>query len=134
MLAESEYPRCVKAHSNDSVMLRRANIPLVPAFAITHYKAQGQSYTVCIVDLLPPKTQHRDETWFSWYVMLSRLRTRKGLYILRPFLPKKIKTKQDLAVFARELTPPKDLLEDHERLMRIAAETDNRYDMQVICL
>jgi hypothetical protein len=57
----------------------RAQLPLIPAFAFTSHNAQGRSLDVCCIDLAScPSIQ-------SAYVMLSRVRSLKGLAILRPF-------------------------------------------------
>jgi hypothetical protein len=54
-------------------------LPLIPAFSFTSDNAQGQSLDVCCIDLAGcPNIQ-------SAYVMLSRVRSLKGLCILRPF-------------------------------------------------
>jgi hypothetical protein len=63
----------------------RSQLPLIPAFAFTSHNAQGRSMDVCCIDLAGcPNIQ-------SAYVMLSRVRTLKGLCILRPFTLDRIK-------------------------------------------
>jgi hypothetical protein len=58
---------------------RRAQLPLIPAFSFTSHNSQGRSMDVCFIDFAScPSIQ-------SAYVMLSRIRTLKGLCILRPF-------------------------------------------------
>ncbi|KAJ6465352.1 hypothetical protein C8R45DRAFT_424089 [Mycena sanguinolenta] len=57
----------------------RSQLPLIPAFAFTSHNAQGRSLDVCCIDLAScPSIQ-------SAYVMLSRVRSLKGLAVLRPF-------------------------------------------------
>ncbi|VDC01015.1 unnamed protein product [Peniophora sp. CBMAI 1063] len=57
----------------------REQIPLMPAYVYTDYKAQGRSLDTVIVDLASTsKPQGR-------YVMLSRVKTLDGLAVLRPF-------------------------------------------------
>ncbi len=57
----------------------RSQLPIVPAYAYTDYKSQGQSLTYAIVDLQSSKSLQ------GVYVMLSRVRSLRGLLILRPF-------------------------------------------------
>ncbi|KAF8991662.1 hypothetical protein BDQ17DRAFT_1254664 [Cyathus striatus] len=60
-------------------VVKRSQLPLVPAFAITAHKAQGKTLSKVIVDLQncrgcePP------------YVMLSHVKSLSGLLILHPF-------------------------------------------------
>ncbi|KAJ6505645.1 hypothetical protein C8R47DRAFT_920325, partial [Mycena vitilis] len=66
-------------NSEKSYSATRSQLPLVPAFAFTSHNAQGRSLDVCCIDLAScPSIQ-------SAYVMLSRVRSLKGLCILRPF-------------------------------------------------
>ena len=62
----------------------RTQLPLLPAYAYTDYKAQGRSLSAAIVD---PKSASSLQ---GVYVMLSRLKTMNGLALLRPFPEKKI--------------------------------------------
>ncbi|KAJ8079938.1 hypothetical protein PM082_016763 [Marasmius tenuissimus] len=57
----------------------RWQLPLIPAFAFTSHNAQGRSLDVCCIDLAGCQSIQ------SAYVMLSRVRSLKGLCILRPF-------------------------------------------------
>jgi hypothetical protein len=57
----------------------RSQLPLIPAYAFTSHNAQGRSLDVCCIDLASCPTIQ------SAYVMLSRVRSLKGLCILRPF-------------------------------------------------
>jgi hypothetical protein len=57
----------------------RNQLPLIPAFAFTSHNSQGRSLEAACVDLASCRSLQ------SAYVMLSRLRSRKGLCILRPF-------------------------------------------------
>ncbi|KAJ3931074.1 MAG: hypothetical protein NXY57DRAFT_896848 [Lentinula lateritia] len=54
-------------------------LPLIPAFAFTSHNAQGHSMDVACIDFA---SCHSIQ---SAYVMLSRVRSLKGLCILRPF-------------------------------------------------
>lgn len=62
----------------------RTQVPLVPSYAYTDYKSQGRSLTRAIVDLDSAQSLQ------GVYVMLSRVRSLKGLAILQPFAPKKL--------------------------------------------
>ncbi|KAE9388261.1 hypothetical protein BT96DRAFT_836495 [Gymnopus androsaceus JB14] len=63
----------------------RHQLPLIPAFAFTSHNSQGRSLDVVCVDLASCRSIQ------SAYVMLSRVRSLKGLCILRPFNLSKIK-------------------------------------------
>ncbi|VDC00928.1 unnamed protein product [Peniophora sp. CBMAI 1063] len=68
----SDYAECW-------VSFTREQLPLMPAYVYTDYKAQGRSLDSVIVDLASTtKPQGR-------YVMLSRVKTLEGLAVLRPF-------------------------------------------------
>jgi hypothetical protein len=66
-------------NSEKSYSVTRSQLPLIPAFAFTSHNAQGRSLNVCCIDLASCPTIQ------SAYVMLSRVRSLKGLCILRPF-------------------------------------------------
>lgn len=68
--------------------IRRTQVPIVPAFAMTAHRAQGQSLSNVIVDL---QSCHGTE---SPYVMISRVRSLEGLVILRPFDKGKVTCRQ----------------------------------------
>jgi hypothetical protein len=57
----------------------RSQLPLIPAFAFTSHNSQGRSLDRACIDLASCRSIQ------SAYVMLSRLRSLKGLCILRPF-------------------------------------------------
>lgn len=61
----------------------RMQLPLIPAYAYTDFKSQGRTLPRVIVDLVTAKGQ-------GVYVMLSRVKTLRGLVILRWFPPTKI--------------------------------------------
>ncbi|KAF5361235.1 hypothetical protein D9757_013225 [Collybiopsis confluens] len=62
----------------------RDQLPLIPAFAFTSHNSQGRSLDCVCIDLASCRSIQ------SAYVMLSRVRSLKGLCILRPFGLKKI--------------------------------------------
>ena len=62
----------------------RLQLPLLPGYSYTDYKSQGRTLNCAIVDLQSAKTLQ------GAYVMLSRVRSLKGLLVLRPFGASKI--------------------------------------------
>ena len=69
----------------DKININRKHFPLVPRFACTAHKSQGQTLTKAIIDLVIPENNIGGvEINFS-YVPLSRVRALKDLTILRPF-------------------------------------------------
>ncbi|KAF8990436.1 hypothetical protein BDQ17DRAFT_1255829 [Cyathus striatus] len=80
-------------------VVKRSQLPLVPAFAITAHKSQGKTLPKAIVDLQNCRGSE------SPYVMLSRVKSLSGLLILRPF------------EFARICSrPSQDLRKEFQRL------------------
>lgn len=77
------------------VNVKRVHFPLVPAFACTAHKSQGQTLSKVVVDLVPSKGMKNVDISFS-YVPLSRVRTLNDLTILRPF---------DMSVMLKRLSP-----------------------------
>jgi len=61
----------------------RKQLPLVPAYVYTDFKGQGRTLDKVMVDLATARGQ-------GVYVMLSRVKSLKGLVILRWFPPTKI--------------------------------------------
>ncbi|OSC96122.1 hypothetical protein PYCCODRAFT_1379688, partial [Trametes coccinea BRFM310] len=78
--------RCVMSLGGRSMVktVVRHQLPLIPAYAFTDYKSQGRSLTKAIVDIESARTLQ------GVYVMLSRVRTSRGLLILRPFSTSKL--------------------------------------------
>lgn len=78
----------IHPHSRKSCTIKRTQLPIIPAFAMTAHKAQGQTMERAIVDL---------QSCFgteSAYVMASRVKSLNGLAILRPFDKRKIQSRQ----------------------------------------
>ena len=71
-------------YSDEKITIRRTQVPVVPAFAMTAHKAQGQTMPSAIVDLASCRGTQAP------YVMVSRVTSLDGLMILRPFDKKKI--------------------------------------------
>lgn len=75
------FPLKIPHKNHEFLIVRgtRLQLPITGAYALTDYKAQRNSYANAIVDLL-------DITCSSGpYVMLSRLKKKGGLLILREF-------------------------------------------------
>jgi ATP-dependent exoDNAse (exonuclease V) alpha subunit len=69
-----------KLPDSDSVYsASRHQLPLIPAFAFTSHNSQGRSLEKACIDLASCVSIQ------SAYIMVSRLKSRKGLCILRPF-------------------------------------------------
>ena len=66
----------------DMIHVTRTQLPIVPAFAITTYKAQGLTMGKIVVDVQLPPTASQVA---SIYVPLGRVKRAKDLAILRPF-------------------------------------------------
>ena len=71
-------------YSHKKCSIKRTQLPIVPAFAMTTHKSQGKTLPTAIMDI---QSCCRTE---SVYVMLSRVTSIERLHILRPFNIKKI--------------------------------------------
>lgn len=71
-------------HSKKKCQIKRTQVPVLPGFAMTSHKAQGQSLSHVIVDLESCSGTEAP------YVMASRATSLQGLLILRPFRRSKI--------------------------------------------
>ena len=69
----------------EKAKLERRQLAIVPGYAFTDYKAQGQTMECVIVDISRPPSGSLSP--FSVYVALSRSRGRKTIRILRDFDP-----------------------------------------------
>jgi ATP-dependent exoDNAse (exonuclease V) alpha subunit len=67
-----------------SFWVSRAQLPLLPAYAFTDYKAQGRSLKKVIIDLNGSRSLQ------SVYVMLSRATSLSSMAVLRNFNPRTI--------------------------------------------
>ena len=61
--------------------VRRTQLPIAPAFAVTAHASQGQTLRAAIVDLELPK----GTSVIASYVALTRVKRREDLIIFRPF-------------------------------------------------
>ena len=67
----------------------------MPGYAITGYTAQGQTFEKAIIDLKVPEGPYcGPSNPADLYVLLSRMKRRKGLLVLRPFQPKVLLTRR----------------------------------------
>lgn len=85
--------------NESGVSVSRLQLPLLPAYAYTDYKAQGRSLDAAIIDPASAASLQ------GIYVMLSRVRELKGVAILRPFCARKIdqRLSQELRTEIRRL-------------------------------
>jgi hypothetical protein len=98
----------------ERVKLERRQLAIVPGYAFTDYKAQGQTMECVIVDISKPPSGSLSP--FSVYVALSRSRGRKSIRILRDFDP---------ALFMHH--PSEDLRNDMIRLEQLDEKTKQDY-------
>ncbi len=89
-----------------NVTIKRTQLPVFPAFAMTDYKAQGKTMPLVIVDLESSRSRQ------SAYVMLSRATSLENLLVLRPF--KRSRLTKDFS---------EDLKKETERLNRLSSAT-----------
>lgn len=80
----------------ETIRITRTQLPIVPAFAITTYKAQGLTMNKIVVDLQVPIGTKQVA---SIYVPLSRVKSGEDVVILRPF---------DMKVLQIRPTPAQD--------------------------
>lgn len=74
-------------------------IPLVPAWALTIHKAQGQTLPQCVIDLGDGGTFAEGQL----YVALSRARSLDSLYLTQPIQPRHVKTHPAVQDFYSDL-------------------------------
>jgi hypothetical protein len=103
----------------NKVQLERRQLGIVPAYAFTDYKSQGQTMEFVIVDISKPPTGVLSP--FSVYVALSRSRGRKTIRILREF---------DRALLMHH--PSEDLRKDMMRLERLDECTRETYEQHTM--
>ena len=97
-LSDGEYPIYPTTKSFEFIQyidgtkisqtIQRTQFPLIPGYAITGYKAhQGATFEQAILDLKSPAEGKGvgPVNPADAYVLLSRMKTRAGLLILRPF-------------------------------------------------
>jgi hypothetical protein len=105
-LEEGEFPIMMKQETFNSHILgsdyavTRTQFPVLPAYAITGYAAQGGTFEQAIVDLrVPEGAGCGPNNLADVYVLLSRVKSIKGLLILRPFQSHVLATRPSDHVF-----------------------------------
>jgi hypothetical protein len=93
----------------------RKQFPVLPAYALTGYTAQGATFSRAILDITPPSKGCGKTNPADTYVLLSRMKTLAGILILRPF------PKQLLAPY-----PNHDIHNELQRLQKLEADTISR--------
>lgn len=92
----------------------RTQFPLTPAYAMTDYRAQGQTFAKVIVDIgKPPRAPYL--TPFNAYVAISRSKGRHGIRLLRQFEDR---------LFTTE--PNKELLKEDKRLEELSQKLEDQ--------
>lgn len=83
-------------HLNQKISLNIVQFPCLPAKILTGHRVQGQSRSGLILGGLRPQHQYGQDGWL--YVVLSRVRTLKGLhtFVKLPTDPKKYKPRSDV--------------------------------------
>jgi hypothetical protein len=107
----------LKNRQKSSVTISRCQFPLIPSYAITDYKSQGDSLKSAILDIRKPPTG----TWMSYfaiYVLLSRIASLNGLFIMYDF---------DESVF--QSRPPDDIKSFMSRLKELDMATQVEFEM-----
>jgi len=104
--------------SSREVKVRRCQIPLTPAYAITDYKSQGQTWTELELDLGFNQRKFVSDhyKWTSLNVQLGRLRGLNGLCLRNPLTLADVRFKPDLR-----------LLHELTRLEALAEKTRGRW-------
>jgi hypothetical protein len=110
VLAETVDMTFTHPDSHKKCVLKRTQLPLVPAFAMTAHKAQGKTMEVVVVDLESTRGTE------SPYVMLSRAKSLDGVFILRPFRQKVIQCR-----------PKEDVRNEFKRLDILCYQTKMKY-------
>ncbi|KAJ3575597.1 hypothetical protein NP233_g982 [Leucocoprinus birnbaumii] len=108
-----------RANDNHSITITRRQLPLVPAYALTNHKSQGQTLDKAIVDL---EGTHGSE---PPYVMATRVRHLDDLLILRPFKINRITCHMSKAIRTEErrlrILDLKTVLDVGDEAERVAA-------------
>lgn len=72
----------------ENMWIKRLQVPMSPAFALTEYKVQGSTYRTAVLDLSRHSNARGEDAVHarhcSIYVQLSRLKTMSGLWLLEP--------------------------------------------------
>jgi len=93
----------IHPHSHKKCSIKRTQLPIMPAFAITAHKSQGNTLESAILDI---ESCHSIE---AVYVMLSQVKSSDRIRILRPFQQSKITSR-----------PSEDLRNEFKRLHHLS--------------
>ena len=96
-------------YNNEKISIQRTQVPIVPAFAMTAHKAQGQTMTRAIIDLTTCRGTQAP------YVMVSRVTSLEGLLILRPFKKDRICS-----------WPSQEIRQEFDRLQVLISQTKSK--------
>jgi hypothetical protein len=110
VLAETVDTTFTHPDSHKKCVVKRTQLPLVPAFAMTAHKAQGKTMEAIIADLESTKGTEAP------YVMLSRAKSLDGIFILRPF-----------RLSAIQCHPSQDVRNEYKRLDMLCHQTTMKY-------
>jgi hypothetical protein len=72
----------LESNTPKTFTINRYQLPIAPAFCLTNFKAQGQTFDNLIIDLCQPLDNVR-LNMHNIYITLSRLRSINGLTILQ---------------------------------------------------
>ena len=70
---------------NEPISISRTQVPCCPAFAITHFRSQGRTFYKVVLDLGSCQRLSKYQRFAAIYVMLSRVKSLKGLSFTRWF-------------------------------------------------
>jgi hypothetical protein len=102
----------------------RRGLPVVPAFVVTDYKAQGKTFSKVLLELRGNRTtngEHSKCDFTSLYVQLSRCTTLQGIKLLSPI------RQQDFIGNRLDQT----IVDGMQRLKVLAAETRQLYESHI---
>jgi hypothetical protein len=127
-LAPNVHPFFPRKHSGEikdlftkrGVSVRRCQVPLTPAFAITDYKAQGHTMEELEVDLNFDKMTYGSPhyKWTSFNLQLKRVTKFKGLCLRNPITLADVRFRPDERL-AKEMARLEQLAEATEERWRI---------------
>jgi hypothetical protein len=103
----------------------RRGLPVVPAFVLTDYKAQGKTFVDVLLELRGNRTTNGQPSkcdFTSLYVQLSRCRTLQGITLLSPIRPQDFLGNK----------PDQGIIDAMQRLMDLAVETRRSFESQQI--
>ena len=70
---------------NEPTSIRRTQVPCCSAFTIMHFRSQGRTFDKVVLDLRSCQVLSKSQKFAALYVMLSRVKSLKGLSFTRWF-------------------------------------------------